>query len=89
VREQQEWDAGHASQATHIPLGELSGRLDEVRDAAKGRPVMMICRSGNRSLEAAQIAADGGIDDVSSVDGGMGDWLAAGHPIVPDGGRII
>jgi rhodanese-related sulfurtransferase len=89
VREQQEWDAGHAPQATHIPLGELAGRLGEVRDAANGRPVVMICRSGNRSLEAAQIAASGGIDDVSSVDGGMGDWAAAGHPLVPEDGVIV
>jgi rhodanese-related sulfurtransferase len=89
VREQQEWDAGHAAEAVHIPLGEIERRLDEVRDAAKGRPVVIICRSGNRSQQAAQIAVSGGIADVSSVDGGMGDWVAAGHPIVPEDGTII
>ena len=46
VREQDEWDAGHAPDALHIPMSELAGRLEELPN---DQDVYVICRSGNRS----------------------------------------
>ena len=45
VREDDEWTAGHAPGATHVPLGEVPGRLGELPDAD---PLYVICRSGYR-----------------------------------------
>ncbi|PTL59712.1 rhodanese-like domain-containing protein [Paraconexibacter algicola] len=89
VREDDEWQAGHAGDAQHVPLAEVSGRLDRLRTEAAGRPIAFICRSGNRSGQAARAAVDAGLTQVINVDGGMGAWLAAGLPIVPADGRVL
>ena len=47
VREDDEWEAGHAPEATHLPMTTLAERLDEVPD---GSPVYVICRTGGRSV---------------------------------------
>ena len=51
VREDDEWVAGHAPDAVHIPLGELGGRAEQV---PRDQEVYVICRSGSRSAYAAQ-----------------------------------
>lgn len=89
VREDEEWDAGHAPDAIHIPLATVGDELDQIEEEADGRPVAFICRSGNRSAEASRIAVDGGLTDVINVLGGMGAWVDAGLPIVPEDGEII
>jgi rhodanese-related sulfurtransferase len=81
VREPQEWQAGHAPQAVHIPLGELAGRADELpTDAA----IMVICRSGNRSAHATRMLAARG--EAANVAGGMAAWERSGLPVVDDHG---
>lgn len=77
VRENNEWVAGHATGATHIPLGELESRLDEVPEAS---PLYVICRSGARSMKAAQLLAGKG-REVTNVGGGTQAWAAAGKPM--------
>lgn len=89
VREDEEWDAGRAPDAVHVPLATVADRLDEITEQADGRPVAFICRSGNRSAQAAQIAVDGGVQDVINVGGGMGAWASAGLPVEPKGGSIL
>ena len=78
VREQQEWDAGHAPQALHVPLSSLEAA------ALPPGPVLAICRSGNRSGVAAQQLADAGVD-VRNVAGGMLAWAEAGLPMATSG----
>ncbi len=89
VREQNEWDAGHAPEAVHIPLGELPQRLDELPDTDAG-PVAVVCRSGARSARAVAWLEQQGFD-VANLEGGMKSWAAAGKPVVAAGGspRII
>jgi rhodanese-related sulfurtransferase len=89
VREDGEWVAGHAPKAIHVPLGDVAERLGEIEKAAAGRPVAFICRSGNRSAQAAQIAVDGGLRNVINVDGGMGAWVSAGLPLDPSDGTVV
>ncbi|MFR9798725.1 rhodanese-like domain-containing protein [Streptomyces sp. MS06] len=85
VREKQEWKAGHAPGAVHAPLSGLSqGRA--LPSAAKGRPLVVICRSGNRSQRAAGLLADRGAEAVD-VKGGMNAWAAAGYPVVDERGN--
>lgn len=77
VREAEEVAQGTVPGAVHIPLGELAERLGELDRA---RPVIAICRSGNRSgtardvLEAAGFTAD-------NMAGGMLAWTDAGLPV--------
>ena len=80
VREPGEWAAGHAPQATHLPLAHV--RADAL---SPDRTVLAICRSGNRSGKAADVLAAGGIA-VHNVAGGMKAWAAAGLPVVTEAG---
>jgi rhodanese-related sulfurtransferase len=82
VREPDEWAAGHVPQATHIPLGQLGARANEV---PRDKDVYVICRAGNRSARAAQ-ALNGAGWQAINVAGGMQDWAAAGRPMVTDSG---
>ncbi|GAA3023990.1 rhodanese-like domain-containing protein [Actinokineospora globicatena] len=82
VREQDEWDAGHAPTARHIPMGELVARLGEL--PADGE-VYVICRSGGRSARVTQYLNGNGWDAVN-VDGGMQAWAALGQPVVSETG---
>lgn len=82
VREDDEWQAGHAPDARHIPMGAVSARTAEIpRDG----DVYLICRSGARSARVAQALAGGGWT-VSNVADGMHGWEAAGRPMVADSG---
>ena len=88
VREQDEWDAGHAPGAIHIPLGDLPQRLGDLPDT-DAEPVVLVCRSGNRSGRAAAWLTQQGFD-VVNMDGGMKAWAASGKPLAgPDGARVI
>jgi len=82
VREDDEWTAGHAPQARHIPLGELGARTAELPQDTE---VYVICRSGFRSARAAQALNGAGWRAVN-VAGGMHDWAAAGQPMVSESG---
>lgn len=84
VREPEEWRAGHAPAAEHLPLTELRARLDEV---PRDRPLLAICRSGGRSEQVA-VALDGLGYDVANVRGGMQAWAKAGLPLEPRDGRV-
>jgi len=82
VRENEEWAAGYATGARHIPLGELAARTAEI---PQDEAVYVICRSGSRSARAAQALAAAGWDTIN-VAGGMQDWAAAGRPMATDSG---
>jgi rhodanese-related sulfurtransferase len=81
VREDDEWRAGHAPGALHVPLGEVPARLGELPDGE----VHVICRSGGRSARAVAWLEQNGFEAVN-VAGGMGAWQAAGRPMVSEGG---
>ncbi|MGW1591600.1 rhodanese-like domain-containing protein [Streptomyces sp. NPDC002386] len=85
VREQDEWNAGHAPGAVHAPLSRLTAGA-MLPDAARERPLVVICRGGNRSRQAAGLLAGRGAEAVD-VKGGMKAWAAAGHPVVDERGN--
>ncbi len=82
VREDDEWAAGHAPDAVHIPVGALSGRAGEI---PQDREVYVICRSGARSAYASQALTGGGWTAINVADGMTG-WAVAGRPMVSETG---
>ena len=82
VREPDEWAAGHAPNAIHIPLGELPTRLDELPETDD--TLGIVCRMGGRSARAVAWLAQRGYD-VANVEGGMLAWHRAGKQITADG----
>jgi rhodanese-related sulfurtransferase len=82
VREDDEWQRGHAPDAVHIPMGEVPARLGEIDPDAE---LFVVCHAGGRSLRVAQYLARNGFDPIN-VDGGMLAWAAAGRPVVTDDG---
>ncbi len=83
VREPDEWAAGHAPQAVHIPMGELAGRLE---DLPADDEVYVVCRSGGRSARVTAFLNANGWD-AKNVDGGMQSWHAAGRAMTADSGN--
>ncbi len=81
VREDDEWVAGHAERAQHLPLTQLAERLDEL---PADDPVYLICRSGGRSARATAWLNQNGFT-ATNVAGGMGEWQERGLPLVGEG----
>lgn len=80
VRELSEWNEYHAPGTTLIPLGELASRLNEI---PRDKPIVVVCRSGNRSQEGRDILLQAGFTNVTSMAGGLNEWRAAGYPVEP------
>lgn len=78
VREAAEWRSGHAPGATHIPLGLLGQRADEL---PRERDVLLVCRSGSRSGAAQRLLRERGFERALNVAGGMSAWEQAGLPV--------
>ncbi len=78
VRERSEWDQFHIPGASLIPLGELPNRLSDV---PKDRQVVVVCRSGNRSLVGRDILLKAGFKQVTSMAGGVTEWQFKKLPI--------
>lgn len=81
VREDDEWECGHAPDAVHVPMSELQARLGELPE---GREMYVICKVGGRSAQVVGYLNNRGHRTVN-VAGGMLAWAAAGHPMVAPG----
>lgn len=77
VREDSEVRQGMIPTALHIPMGQLGARLDELD---KNRPVIVVCRSGNRSVTVADALNQAGFT-ADTMTGGMIEWQQTGLPI--------
>jgi rhodanese-related sulfurtransferase len=84
VREPYEREAGYVEGTEHIELQQLAGAAESLD---RERPVIFYCRSGVRSLMAAQAFRRAGYE-AWSMAGGLVEWAAEGRPIAPEGGRV-
>ncbi len=82
VRENSEYDLGHAPMATLIPLAELPDHLD---DLPKTRLIICVCHSGGRSLRAATFLQEQGFT-VANMTGGMSAWHKEDLPLESENG---
>lgn len=83
VREPGEWARGHVDGSTHIPMGEVHDRVSELDSE---RPVLAICRSGQRSGRVAAWLLEQGFE-AHNLDGGLVAWQSAGLPLLDSQGR--
>jgi rhodanese-related sulfurtransferase len=84
VREPDEWTAGHAPGAHHVPMMEIPARMSEVPADAD---VVVVCRSGGRSGQVVSYLMNNGWDNVRNLDGGMQMWAASGREVVSENGQ--
>lgn len=84
VREPHEHEAGHIAGTSLIPLAELSSAAGRL---ARDKPVIFYCRSGARSMMAAQAFRKAGLD-AYTMKGGLLRWVTEGLPITPEGGVV-
>jgi rhodanese-related sulfurtransferase len=87
-RERDEWDAGRIEGAIFLPLNSILGGAGDDLDSSK--PVVVVCRSGNRSELAALMLQARGYE-AHNLEGGMEEWESQGLPFsAPDGspGRV-
>lgn len=82
VREDNEFAAGHAPEAAHLPMSALQQRYTEL---PQDRRIVAVCRSGNRSGQVAR-ALEGAGYDIVNLKGGMQSWRDEGLPVVSDAG---
>lgn len=82
VREDDEWAAGHAPDAVHLPLRMLQDQLAQLPD---GTPIV-VCRSGARSAIAADMLTLAGRPAINLA-GGMGDWQFKKYPLLDSAGQ--
>ena len=78
VREAEEWMAGHAPGAVHLPMSEIVERVGEL---PRARTIVCVCRSGSRSARVAAWLGEQGYA-VQNMAGGMTRWAGAGHPLI-------
>ena len=80
VRELDEWEAGRAPLANHIPLGVLGSRLEEL---PKDKKIVVVCRSGGRSGVATDALVQSGFDALNLA-GGMQAWAETGREVLTE-----
>jgi rhodanese-related sulfurtransferase len=80
VREDKEYASGHIPRAKHIPMKQLVGRIKEL-DKFKSKPILVTCRSGQRSARACSMLKKAGFETVYNQAGGIIAWERANLPI--------
>lgn len=78
VRNESEWTEDRLPGATHIMLGYLPERAEEIINS---KPIVVHCRTGARSAIGASILKAAGAREVINMQGGLRDWAAAGLPV--------
>src|SRR5260221_13375355 len=84
VRTDDEYAAGHIPGALHVPLADVRS---EAAGLDREKPLVVYCRSGERSGMAADAFAASGWD-AHSIEGGLLQWADEGLPLEPEGGSV-
>jgi SulP family sulfate permease len=81
LREPDEYEHGHLRDAFAMPLGLLFSKRPEL---PRDRPLLLVCRSGRRSLRGLRLLLELGYDDVYALKGGILSWKATDRPLEVD-----
>ena len=80
VREEKEFSEGHVVNARNIPMGVLEGRVADIEEY-KTKPVIVYCRTGQRSAKAAAVLKRQGFTSIYKLSGGLLAWQDANLPV--------
>lgn len=83
VRQLEEWQTGHIAEATLVPINGIYAfghALQELHLPAEDE-VIFVCRSGQRSASASEIALLTGLKKVYNLANGMNGWANRGYPM--------
>lgn len=80
VREADEYKGGHVLNAILIPLGKLNERIGEL-EKYRNQPMVVVCRSGNRSGTACAMLGKHGFEQAYNLEGGVMAWQKANLPL--------
>jgi rhodanese-related sulfurtransferase len=80
VREDKEYYAGRIPKARHVPLSQVRTQLD-VLEGFRDRPIVVSCRSGQRSAAACLHLCQNGFSQVYNLKGGIIAWRKANLPL--------
>lgn len=78
VRTPEEFQAGHLPGATLIPLDQLEVRYSEL---PQNEPILVYCRSGNRSKQAQNFLQEAGFSEIYNMETGINSWIQAGYEV--------
>lgn len=78
VREDHEWVAGHAPEATHLPMSRIGASVSQL---PTDRLIVCVCHVGARSAAVAEALTNAGYS-AANLAGGMDAWAAEGLPVV-------
>jgi len=83
VRQPEEWNRGHISEAELVPLNGIYSFGKALKDLnlAEDEDVIFVCAMGQRSATASEIAMVGGLKKVYNLANGMNGWVARRYPI--------
>ena len=87
VREPDEWEAGHAPNAVHVPMNSVPATLEhDPGEITPEATVVVTCKAGGRSAQVtAWLVANG--YDAYNLQGGMQAWAQADQPMVSENGQ--
>jgi rhodanese-related sulfurtransferase len=80
IREGDDYASGHLPRARHIPLSQLSNRVDEI-GKFKEKSVLVTCRTGNKAGAATRLLRQAGFKNVFELRGGVNAWQQASLPV--------
>jgi len=86
VRTDKEYQDGHIINSMHVPLGMLSNHLSKLAPY-KQSPIVIVCRSGARSAQAATTLRKAGFEEVYNLAGGIMAWQNANMPLTTEKGK--
>jgi rhodanese-related sulfurtransferase len=79
VRSPAEFETVHIPGSINLPLDQLDSQLTALAD--RGRPLVLVCRSGARATQAQTKLASVGCVDATVLSGGVLAWEQAGAPV--------
>lgn len=80
VRTDKEYEEGHILHSYHAPLGLIDSKIAELTKF-KARPIIVVCRSGNRSGSAASLLKKNGFEEIYNLSGGIMAWQSSNLPL--------
>lgn len=83
VREESEWEAGHARGAKHLSKGLIERDIEKAIPD-KGKEIILYCGGGYRSALATKSLQEMGYTNVWSLSGGWRAWEGGGAPVEKD-----